>query len=60
MSKKIQLSMMVTWEYDPEEYEYDENMTIEDKAKYDANHPDIKPIIRSEGTYSDVSWKIVE
>jgi hypothetical protein len=59
MSKKIQLSMTVIWEYDPDEYDYDEDMTIEDKAKYDASQLDIKSIIRSEGTYSEVSWKIV-
>lgn len=60
MPKKIQLSMTVTWEYDPEEYEYDEGMTIEEKAKQDASHPDIKSIIREEGTYSEVAWKIVD
>lgn len=52
--------MTVTWEYDPEEYEYDEGMTIEEKAKQDASHPDIKSIIRGEGTYSGVTWKIVD
>lgn len=48
--RSIQLSLTVTWEYDPEEYEYDEGMTIEEKAKQDASHPDIKSIIREEGT----------
>lgn len=59
MTKKIQLSMTLTWEYDPSDYEYDEGMTIEDMAKHDANHPDIKSIMREEGKWSEVSWKIV-
>lgn len=52
--------MTVTWEYDPEEYEYDEGMTIEEKAKLDASDPDINSVIRDEGKWSEVKWKIIE
>ncbi len=52
--------MTVTWEYEPDKENYDEGMTIEDMAKSDASHPEIHYLIKEEGSYSDVKWKIIE
>lgn len=58
MAEKIKLSMTVTWEYEPDKEHYDEGMTIEQMAEFDAKQPEVPSIIRGKGKYSDVKWEI--
>lgn len=58
MAEKIKLTMTVTWEYEPDKERYDEDMTIEQMAEFDATQPEVPSIIRGEGIYSDVKWEI--
>lgn len=58
MTEKIKLTMTVTWEYEPNKEDYDEGMTIEQMAEFEATQPEVPSIIRGEGKYSDVKWEI--
>jgi hypothetical protein len=53
MGKKIRLSMMLVYEYEPEEEHYEEGMSIEQMAEFDANQQDIKLIMRERGKYDN-------
>lgn len=61
MGKKIRLSMMLVYEYEPEEEHYEEGMSIEQMAEFDANQPDIKLIMRERGKYDNfVKQEIID
>jgi hypothetical protein len=61
MGKKIRLSMMLVYEYEPEEEHYEEGMSIEQMAEFDANQPDIKLIMRESGKYDNfVKQEIID
>jgi hypothetical protein len=57
MGKKIRLSMMLVYEYEPEEEHYEEGMSIEQMAEFDAKQPDIKLIMREYGRYDNIIEK---